>query len=91
MTARTFASRRNRSKRARADRAARMSARACYPACRVATTSATVASTRATVAPAKTLVVTSGNRSLPLCSYPNYPKYVGGSVEFASSYVSAAP
>ena len=42
-------------------------------------------------APAKTLVLTSGNRSLPLCSYPNYPKYVGGPVESASSYVSAAP
>jgi hypothetical protein len=41
--------------------------------------------------PAKTLVVTSGNRSLPLCSYPNYPKYVGGPVESATSYVSSAP
>jgi hypothetical protein len=40
--------------------------------------------------PAKTLMVTSGNRSLPLCSYPNYPKYVGGPAESASSYVSAA-
>src|SRR4029079_14819953 len=26
-------------------------------------------------APGKTLVVTAGQRSLPLCSYPNYPKY----------------
>jgi feruloyl esterase len=42
-------------------------------------------------APAKTLVVTSGNRSLPLCSYPNYPKYVSGPPESASSYVSTAP
>jgi pimeloyl-ACP methyl ester carboxylesterase len=42
-------------------------------------------------APAKTLVVTSGDRSLPLCSYPDYPRYVGGPVESASSYVSAAP
>ena len=42
-------------------------------------------------APAKTLVVTSGNRSLPLCSYPNYPKYVSGSPESTSSYVSTAP
>jgi pimeloyl-ACP methyl ester carboxylesterase len=42
-------------------------------------------------APAKTLVVTAGNRSLPLCSYPSYPKYVGGPVESASSYVSTAP
>jgi hypothetical protein len=42
-------------------------------------------------APAKTLVVTAGNRTLPLCSYPNYPKYVSGPVESASSYVSTAP
>ena len=42
-------------------------------------------------APDKTLVVTSGNRSLPLCSYPNYPRYVGGPVDEASSYESAAP
>jgi len=42
-------------------------------------------------APPKVLVVTSGNRSLPLCSYPNYPQYVGGPVESASSYVSTAP
>ena len=41
--------------------------------------------------PAKTLVVTAGGRSLPLCSYPNYPKYTGGPVESAASYVSAAP
>ena len=41
--------------------------------------------------PDKTLVVTSGNRSLPLCSYPNYPKYVDGPIESASSYVSTAP
>jgi hypothetical protein len=41
--------------------------------------------------PDKTLVVKAGNRSLPLCSYPNYAKYVGGPVESASSYVSAAP
>ncbi len=42
-------------------------------------------------APAKTLVVTSGNRSLPLCSYPNYPRYVGGPTDKASSYVSTTP
>ena len=42
-------------------------------------------------APGKTLVVTAGGRSLPLCSYPNYPKYVGGPPESADSYVSAAP
>jgi len=42
-------------------------------------------------APPKTAVVTSKDRSLPLCSYPNYPRHVGGPVESASSYVSAAP
>ncbi|HOW66023.1 MAG TPA: tannase/feruloyl esterase family alpha/beta hydrolase [Candidatus Paceibacterota bacterium] len=42
-------------------------------------------------APGKTLVVTSGNRSLPLCSYPNYPRYVSGPPESAESYTSAAP
>ena len=42
-------------------------------------------------APDKTLVVSSGNRSLPVCSYPNYPKYINGPVNEASSYVSTAP
>jgi hypothetical protein len=42
-------------------------------------------------APDKTLVVTAGDRSLPLCSYPNYPKYVSGPTNEASSYVSSAP
>jgi hypothetical protein len=40
-------------------------------------------------APAKTLVVRAGERTLPLCSYPSYPKYVGGPAEKAESYVSA--
>jgi feruloyl esterase len=42
-------------------------------------------------APGKTLVVRAGNRSLPLCSYPSYPKYKGGPVELAESYESAEP
>ena len=42
-------------------------------------------------APGKTLTATAGGRSLPLCSYPNYPKYVSGPPESASSYVSAEP
>ena len=42
-------------------------------------------------APGKTLVVTAGGRSLPLCSYPNYPRYKGGPPESATSYESAAP
>ena len=36
--------------------------------------------------PATSVVVTAGNRSLPLCSYPTYPKYVDGPTENASSY-----
>lgn len=42
-------------------------------------------------APGKTLVVTAEGRSLPLCSYPNYPRYKGGPPESAASYESAAP
>jgi len=42
-------------------------------------------------APGKTLVVTAGGRSLPLCSYPNYPRYKSGPPESADSYESAAP
>jgi feruloyl esterase len=38
-------------------------------------------------APAKSLVVRAGEKSLPLCSYPAYPKYASGPVEQASSYV----
>ena len=41
--------------------------------------------------PSKTLIVSSGGRSLPLCSYPNYPKYIGGPEASAESYESAAP
>jgi hypothetical protein len=50
-------------------------------------------------APAKTLVVDEKGRigikpegkGYLLCSYPNYPGYVGGPAEQVSSYVSAAP
>jgi len=49
--------------------------------------------------PPKTLVVDEKGRigtgtnvkGYLLCSYPNYPKYVGGPVDCVSSYVSAAP
>ena len=49
--------------------------------------------------PAKTMVVdekggisTNTNvKGYLLCSYPNYPRYISGAVEDASSYVSAAP
>jgi feruloyl esterase len=38
------------------------------------------------VAPGMSETVTAGERSLPLCSYPTYPKYVSGAVTQASSY-----
>ena len=37
-------------------------------------------------APRKSEIVTAGERSLPLCSYPTYPKYVSGPTTAASSY-----
>lgn len=43
------------------------------------------------VVPGKSLIVTAGEKSLPLCSYPAYPEYVGGPSGSASSYVCAAP
>jgi len=42
-------------------------------------------------APEKTLLVKAGERSLPLCSYPAYPKYLGGRPESAESYQCTAP
>ncbi len=42
-------------------------------------------------APGKTLVVTAGSRSMPLCSYPNYPRYKDGPPDQASSYESTRP
>lgn len=50
-------------------------------------------------APAKTLVVDEKGRigikpegkGYLLCSYPNYPRYIGGHAEQVSSYVSATP
>jgi hypothetical protein len=41
------------------------------------------------VTPGKSLTVTAGEKSLPLCSYPTYPKFVGGPSAAASSYVCA--
>jgi hypothetical protein len=37
-------------------------------------------------APPMSLTVTGGGRSMPLCSYPSYPKYAGGPATDASSY-----
>jgi feruloyl esterase len=42
-------------------------------------------------APGKTLLVKAGDRSLPLCSYPTYPKYISGPAESAASYQCTAP
>jgi feruloyl esterase len=36
--------------------------------------------------PGKSVTVTAGERSLPMCSYPEYPKYTGGPAAVASSY-----
>ena len=37
-------------------------------------------------APGKSITVTAGARSLPMCSYPEYPKYNKGPAESAESY-----
>jgi feruloyl esterase len=42
------------------------------------------------ITPDKSLTVTAGEKSLPLCSYPTYPQYVGGPIGSASSYVCAS-
>ena len=41
------------------------------------------------VTPPKQLTVTGGGRSLPLCNYPLYPKYVGGQASDAGLYICA--
>jgi hypothetical protein len=41
--------------------------------------------------PPMSVTVTGGDRSLPMCSYPAYPKYVSGPADVATSYVCAAP
>jgi feruloyl esterase len=38
------------------------------------------------IAPGKSIVVTGGEKSLPMCSYPQYPHYVDGPPADASSY-----
>ncbi len=42
-------------------------------------------------APPMSIEVTAGDRSLPMCSYPSYPKYISGASSRANSYVCAAP
>ena len=41
-------------------------------------------------APGKNVVVTAGERSLPMCSYPSYPKYKGGPEGEAGSYTCSS-
>ena len=43
------------------------------------------------VAPSMSVVVTAGERSLPLCSYPAYPRYAGGAVDAAASFRCTTP
>jgi feruloyl esterase len=40
-------------------------------------------------APGMSVVVTAGEKSLPLCSYPSYPRYKGGAPQSAASYECA--
>src|SRR5262245_57456004 len=40
-------------------------------------------------APGMSVTVTAGEKSLPLCSYPTYPRYTGGPAGAASSYECA--
>jgi feruloyl esterase len=40
-------------------------------------------------APAMSVTVTAGEKSLPLCSYPSYPRYTGGATGSAASYECA--
>jgi hypothetical protein len=41
-------------------------------------------------APGKSIKVTAGERSLPMCSYPEYPKYIKGPPEAAESWQCSA-
>ena len=40
-------------------------------------------------APGMSVTVTAGEKSLPLCSYPSYPRHKGGAAESAASYECA--
>jgi feruloyl esterase len=43
------------------------------------------------VTPGMSITVSAGEKSLPLCSYPTYPNYIGGAEASASSYRCATP
>jgi feruloyl esterase len=40
-------------------------------------------------APGMSVTVTAGEKSLPLCSYPTYPRYIRGPADSAASYECA--
>jgi feruloyl esterase len=42
------------------------------------------------IAPAMSLMVTGGDRTMPLCSYPYYPRYTNGPATAGGSFVCAA-
>jgi feruloyl esterase len=42
-------------------------------------------------APPRQVVVTAGERSLPLCSYPTYPRYTSGPPSTAAAYICSRP
>jgi feruloyl esterase len=42
-------------------------------------------------APGMSVTLVAGEKSLPLCSYPTYPKYQTGSPAAAASYVCTQP
>jgi feruloyl esterase len=42
------------------------------------------------IAPGKSVKVTAGDRSLPMCSYPEYPKYAKGPMYTAESYACSS-
>ena len=42
-------------------------------------------------APGKSVIVMGSAGSRPMCSYPDYPRYVGGAADAAGSYACAAP
>jgi pimeloyl-ACP methyl ester carboxylesterase len=43
------------------------------------------------VAPGRSEVVSAGTRTMPMCSYPEYPRYNGGDINQASSYACTGP
>jgi hypothetical protein len=43
------------------------------------------------VAPGRSEVVSAGTRTMPMCSYPEYPRYNGGDIHQAASYTCTAP